>query len=80
MTASVSMKELKNERITLTLPVINNARNIVFLITGKNKAGILRKVIDGEKEFPASLIRPKKGDIFFLLDEPAASELMEAKK
>ncbi len=64
------------ERITLTFPVINNAKNIIFLITGSNKAEIVKEVIEGgNSALPAAMVKPKKGKMFFLLDKSAASHL-----
>lgn len=66
----------KKDRITITLPVINNARNIMFLITGKNKAKVVRDVIEGKNNLlPAAMVRPENGRLFFLLDESAGALL-----
>ena len=75
LTAAVKLAKLENERITLTLPVINNARNIVFLTSGKSKAGVLKRVLDGDKKLPAALVKPKSGKMFFMLDKAAAKEV-----
>ncbi|RJQ52599.1 MAG: 6-phosphogluconolactonase [Nitrospiraceae bacterium] len=64
------------ERITITLPVINNARHIMFLVGGPNKAGIVKEVIlNRNSPAPASMVKPEKGKLFFLLDEGAAALL-----
>jgi 6-phosphogluconolactonase len=64
----------KKERITLTFPVINNAENILFMVEGENKAGIIKQVIQDEnKMLPAAMVRPRNGRIIFLLDEGAGS-------
>ena len=66
----------KNERITITLPVINNAENVMFLVTGGNKAKIAKEVIDGKNNLlPAAMVEPENGRLFFLLDESAGSLL-----
>ncbi|RJQ24326.1 MAG: 6-phosphogluconolactonase [Nitrospiraceae bacterium] len=66
----------KKERISLTLPVINNARNVMFLAGGAGKAKIIRDVIEGgNRAMPAALVKPDKGNLFFLLDKEAASLL-----
>jgi 6-phosphogluconolactonase len=58
-----------NERISLTVPVINSAKNIVFLVTGPEKAAIAEKVLEGSaSDLPASMIAPFDGRLFFLLD------------
>lgn len=65
-------------RITLTAPIINRAKNIVFLVNGEKKAPALREVLEGErnpKQYPAQLISPKKGRLFWLVDKAAASKL-----
>ncbi|HNW50214.1 MAG TPA: 6-phosphogluconolactonase [Prolixibacteraceae bacterium] len=64
------------KRITLTGNVLNNARQVVFISTGTNKAAIIKKiVIDEAPEFPASHIKPVDGETVWLIDEEAASKL-----
>jgi 6-phosphogluconolactonase len=65
-------------RITLTSPVINQARNVIFLIQGADKAAVLKRVLLGPYEpetLPSQLIQPASGKITILLDEAAAAEL-----
>jgi 6-phosphogluconolactonase len=63
-------------RVTLTLPVINNAREVVFLVTGKGKAPIVRHVVEErDSRLPASLVAPAEGRLSFFCDRDAASEL-----
>jgi 6-phosphogluconolactonase len=70
------VEKLGAERITLTFPVINNAGNIVFLVSGKGKAEIVKKVLTGNGDnLPAEMINPKQGYLTWLLDKDAASEL-----
>jgi 6-phosphogluconolactonase len=66
-------KELPHTRISLTLPVINHARNVIFIATGKAKAPIIKKVFEKNKRLPASHVHPHKGELFFLLDTEATS-------
>ena len=77
MTAAVLPPDTsKKQRITLTLPVINNAEKIIFLASGRSKAHIIKEVIEGENHsLPANMVRPKKGKPVFLLDKDAASLL-----
>jgi 6-phosphogluconolactonase len=76
LAAPVSMDEIRHPRITLTLPVINNAKHILFLVTGKNKASMLRKIIEGEvASLPASMVHPDKGKLIFVIDREASSQL-----
>jgi 6-phosphogluconolactonase len=67
-------------RITLTYPVLNRAREVVFLIAGEDKAEPLHEVLQGAynpDEFPAQLIRPSNGKLTLLLDRAAAAKLPE---
>lgn len=58
------------ERMTLTLPVLNAARNIVFLVGGASKREALARIERGEA-LPASLVEPE-GELLWLLDEAAS--------
>jgi 6-phosphogluconolactonase len=61
------------KRITLTGKVINNAEKIVFISTGTGKAQMIQNVAIGSMpEFPASHIKPKSGEVIWLIDEDAA--------
>lgn len=60
-------------RLTFTFPAINNAKNIIFLIAGADKAEVLKEVLEGEeKKYPAQNINPPDGELLFLLDEKSA--------
>jgi 6-phosphogluconolactonase len=63
------------KRITITGRVINNADIITFIVTGKNKAEIVDKIINkksGYRNFPASLVAPVYGNLRWLLDKESA--------
>jgi 6-phosphogluconolactonase len=65
-------------RITLTLPVINAAQQVVFLVTGAEKAKRLREVLYGPQQpynLPSQRIQPTSGNLVWLLDLAAASAL-----
>ncbi len=66
-----------NWRVTLTLPVLNNAWNILFLVAGKSKAGIIDKILGKGRShlYPAGLVKPTHGRSIWLLDREAASGL-----
>ncbi|MGD1148853.1 MAG: 6-phosphogluconolactonase [Thermoanaerobaculaceae bacterium] len=66
------------ERITLTFPVLNAAREILFLVSGRNKAEALHDVLEGQPNCearPAAGVRPADGTLAWLVDEAAASRL-----
>jgi 6-phosphogluconolactonase len=74
----VYLEEPQKDRITLTLPVLNNAAQIVFLVSGLSKANILQEILGkgGRKErYPAGLINPSHGYIRWLIDQEAAAKL-----
>ena len=75
----VSLKSIEHERVTLTLPVLNNARNIIFLVTGESKTEIVKEIIDGDNNLPASMVKPENGKVFFMLDTQAGSGLERSK-
>jgi 6-phosphogluconolactonase len=69
-------EKTEKQRISLTLPLINNAENIIFMVSGKHKAAVVRDVLEREIELlPASQVRPERGNLFFFLDEEAGSFL-----
>jgi 6-phosphogluconolactonase len=51
------------ERLTLSYDTINNARNILFLVTGASKSDVLFRVIDNDSTLPATHIYPKDGTL-----------------
>jgi 6-phosphogluconolactonase len=63
-------------RVTLTYPVLNRARLIVFLVAGREKAETVKALLEGSRpELPAAKIKPLQGDLVWLLDQEAASLL-----
>jgi len=78
LAVAVYLDKPNRNRITLTLPVLNNAAQILFLLAGKSKAAVLSEILsDGEKkrEFPAGRIRPVKGKVTWLIDREAVGEV-----
>jgi 6-phosphogluconolactonase len=69
------VEKLNAYRITLTLPVLNNGKATMFLVTGASKAEILREVIYTDKKtdlYPAQAISPTNGAVSWLVDKAAA--------
>jgi 6-phosphogluconolactonase len=62
-------------RLTLTYKVINQAANIIFLVTGDDKAAAVAQVLTGEQDpgqWPAQGVQPENGRLLWLLDAAAA--------
>jgi 6-phosphogluconolactonase len=71
--------KLDTTRITLTVPVINAARSVVFLAAGEDKAEALKEILEGDadpREYPAKLVQPPGGPEW-MLDRAAAGSLGE---
>jgi 6-phosphogluconolactonase len=67
-------------RATMTAPLLNEAAMAVFLVSGASKAATIRAVLNGPRDpnrLPAQLIRTVSGELLWLLDEAAASQLGE---
>jgi len=78
LTVAVHLDEERHDRVTLTLPVINHTRNIVFLVLGESKAEIIKQVLENpQSNLPASRVRTENGRLFFLLDKAASLLLSE---
>jgi 6-phosphogluconolactonase len=70
------VEKLQAHRMTLTLEVLNAAREVIFLVTGADKAEPLRAVIKGAvPPLPAQLITVPHGHRLYLVDESTASLL-----
>lgn len=74
LVADVYVPERKADRITLTLPVINNSRLCAFMVNGADKHAPLSKTLNllAEPTLPAQLVRPRAGDLIWITDEAAA--------
>ncbi|XP_017109107.2 probable 6-phosphogluconolactonase [Drosophila bipectinata] len=58
------------ERITFTLPLINNARHVAFVVTGAEKATVVQDVfVHVDKTFPSAWVDPENGDLTLIVDE-----------
>lgn len=65
-------------RVSFTGKVINEARNVAFLVTGKGKAEKVNEILGHEQEFadryPAARVAPRSGNLFWFMDKEAAGE------
>lgn len=65
-------------RITFTYKLLNNAAQIMFLVTGKDKGEMLHNVLEGDpsgKTYPSQGIKPTTGRLLWLVDRAAATLL-----
>jgi 6-phosphogluconolactonase len=72
------VEKFNSARITFTFPVLNAARNVFFLVSGADKAPMLREVLETKRDaliYPVQQVRPVDGDKVWLLDSAAASRL-----
>lgn len=73
---AVFVEGLQTYRITFTASLINQANTIAFLVYGEDKAKAVAHALGKKKDFekyPAQLIRPEHGTVYWFLDEKAAN-------
>jgi 6-phosphogluconolactonase len=66
------------QRLTLTLPVLNAAARVVFLVAGPEKAKVVKAVFGERASLPGTMVRPADGELVWLLDRAAAAQLSPA--
>jgi 6-phosphogluconolactonase len=65
-------------RVSLSGQVINNAKEVAFLVTGSSKAEKVYEIVEGKgafQNYPANLVLPESGKLLWFLDEDAAARL-----
>ena len=75
LVAAPWVKKLNTYRITMTLPLLNNGASIVFLVSGREKAEIVKEVLEGPKKYPAQFVQPTDGELIWMLDKDAARQI-----
>jgi len=71
---AVFVPKLDAWRVTLTLPVLNAARKILFLVSGKSKSEMVQRIVSNKqpaKEIPATMVNPQNGELHWMLDSEA---------
>lgn len=79
----VSVPKPPPPRLTFTPPILNAAHNVLFLVTGTDKADAVQAVLEGAynpDEYPAQIVRPTHGEVVWMLDTKAASKLKNVEK
>jgi 6-phosphogluconolactonase len=72
------VEKFKTHRLTFTLPVLNAARSVAFLVSGTDKASALKAVLQSDapgEQYPAKLVQPTNGSLIWMVDRAAASGL-----
>lgn len=70
--------KFNTNRMTFTYPMINQAKNVIFLVAGKDKVASLKEVLEGKpnlETYPSQGINPVHGSLLWLLDVDASSGL-----
>jgi 6-phosphogluconolactonase len=78
MAVQADYKDRPANRVTLTPLILNDARTIIVLVKGGQKAEAVASILNGpedKKRWPIHRIRPASGRIFWLMDEAAAAGL-----
>src|SRR5687767_14620510 len=69
---------LADYRLTVTFPTINRSSNVIFLVSGSEKAPVVAEVLEGAfqpDDLPAQFVIPENGPLYWLLDRGAAGNL-----
>jgi 6-phosphogluconolactonase len=59
----------------MTLPLLDNGASILFLVSGAEKAQIVKEILEGPKKYPAQFVQPTNGELIWMLDRDAAAGL-----
>jgi 6-phosphogluconolactonase len=77
LVAANRVERLNTTRITLSFPVLDHAAEVLFLVSGKGKAKIMKEILrpsDGQR-YPAQMVHPENGRLLWMIDQDAAGLL-----
>jgi 6-phosphogluconolactonase len=63
------VRELDAWRLTFTIPLINHARQVCFLVGAGKDPGLIQRVLDGDPQLPASRVNPSAGNVTWIVEE-----------
>jgi len=75
------VEKFKSYRLTMTLPLLNASHHLLFLVSGKSKAAIVKEIFENKKrlfQYPAELVQPNDGKLLWLLDHTAGAALQSS--
>ena len=75
LVAAPWVEKLNAYRITMTLPLLNKGASVLFLVSGAEKAEIVKEVLEGPQKYPAQFVQPTNGELIWMLDRDAAAGL-----
>jgi 6-phosphogluconolactonase len=61
--------KLNTWRLTLTFPLINGARHILFLVGASKSSELVERVLEGDRQFPAARVNPSAGEVTWIIGE-----------
>ena len=71
------VQKFQSWRVTFTFPLLNRAKNILFIASGENKADVVKDILENKNNsHPAARVLPENGDLFWYLDKEASSQLI----
>ena len=79
----VEENSTEEKRITLTLPVINQSKALILLVSGREKADVVAQALNSDLKtdaLPVNGIRPGKGKIYWFIDKPASAQWVFSEK
>jgi 6-phosphogluconolactonase len=61
--------KLNTWRLTFTFPLINQARQILFLVGASKSPQLIERVLAGDRQFPAARVNPVAGEVTWMINE-----------